>query len=150
MNRLAANRLRDHAISLTPQRQMIYAHLLGRYDHPNAEMVYQALKPENPHLSKMTVYNVLSALVEHRLVERVHIENDEMRYDADMSFHAHFRCRKCEKIFNVFPEARHLQSYIKLPAGCSVEDEQLVYYGVCAECNVKNLNPEEKKERGQK
>ncbi len=130
MNTLAANRLRDHDVSLTPQRQMIYAHLLGRYDHPNAEMVYQSLKPANPHLSKMTVYNVLSALVKHRLVERIHIENDEMRYDADMSFHAHFRCR-------------HLQSYMKLPAGCVVEDEQLVYYGVCAECNAKNVKTEE-------
>lgn len=134
MKNLAANRLLEHDMCRTAQRQMIYAHLLGRCDHPNADMVYQALKPDNPHLSKMTVYNVLSALVEHHLVERVHIEDDEMRYDADMTFHAHFRCRKCEKIFNVFPTSRHLQSYVKMPEGFTVEDEQVVYYGVCDKC----------------
>lgn len=134
MKNFAANRLLEHDLCRTVQRQMIYAHLLGRCDHPNADMVYQSLKPDNPHLSKMTVYNVLSVLVEHRLVERIHIENDEMRYDADMNFHAHFRCRECEKIFNVFPDESHRQSYVKLPEGFKLEDEQVVYYGVCAQC----------------
>lgn len=147
MKILAANRLHEHDLSRTAQRQMIYAHLLGRSDHPNADMVYQALKPNNPHLSKMTVYKVLSALVEHHLCERVHIEDDEMRFDADMSFHAHFRCRVCEKIFNIFPESRHIQSYVKMPDGFKVEDEQVIYYGVCAKCageEEKNAAEQEK------
>lgn len=137
MNTIAAERIREHALNLTPQRQMIYAHLLGRCDHPSADKVYTALKPDHPHLSKMTVYNVLSALVDHRLVERIHIENDEMRYDANMSFHAHFRCRACETIYDVFPKAGHHKSYLPLPDGFELEDEQVVYYGVCADCKRK-------------
>lgn len=142
MINLAANRLRAHDLNLTTQRQIVYAHLLGRTDHPNAEMIYRALKADYAHLSKMTVYNVLSALVEHRLVERIHIENDEMRYDAEMAFHAHFRCRKCEKIFDVYPKAAHLQSYLTIPNGFRLEDEQVVYYGLCDACAGKESQNE--------
>lgn len=138
MKKLAATRLRAHDLNLTVQRQLVYAHLLARTDHPNAEMIYRALKTEHEHLSKMTVYNVLSALVDHRLVERIHIENDEMRYDAEMAFHAHFRCRKCEKIFNVYPKTAHLQSYLTIPSGFRLEDEQVVYYGLCDACAEKD------------
>lgn len=53
-----------------------------------------------PALSKTTVYNTLKLFVEQNVAIIINIEDNEARYDADISKHGHFKCEKCGKIYD--------------------------------------------------
>ena len=63
------------------QRELIYNCLMNTKEHPTAEMVYQWLLPENPNLSRGTVYRNLKLLSEDGLLKQLHFPVE--RYDAD-------------------------------------------------------------------
>ncbi len=69
------------------QREMILTCLRGTTAHPTADMIYQALKPENPKLSLGTVYRNLNQLADDGYIMRLpfHVE----RYDANTQPHLH-------------------------------------------------------------
>ena len=75
------------------QRELIYNCLLETKEHPTAEMVYQWLLPDNPNLSRGTVYRNLKLLAEDGLLMRMHFPVE--RYDACTRQHPHFCCRVC-------------------------------------------------------
>lgn len=51
------------------QRELIYNCLLETKEHPTAEMVYQWLLPDNPNLSRGTVYRNLKLLAGGRTAD---------------------------------------------------------------------------------
>ena len=123
-------------LRLSEQRLMIYNYLLNHRTHPAAEGIYRALLPDHPTLSLTTVYNTLKILAEHRLIMPVMIEDGEVRYDVDTSFHGHFKCRVCGKIYDI--PVKHPQDYELLAeSGFKTEDMRLDYYGVCPKCSHK-------------
>ncbi len=97
-----AETLRTHGIRPSVQRIGIYRYLTENKNHPTADMLYTALQPSMPTLSKTTVYNTLRLFEHHGLVQTVPIENDEVRYDADTEFHVHFKCTRCGGICDIF------------------------------------------------
>ena len=97
-----------------------------------------ALSPEYPTLSKTTVYNTLHLFSQKNLVRNVMIESDEIRYDADTSDHIHFKCTKCQKVFDIFNkdfftqiEENKIQT---VPAGFTVKKIEFNVWGICTEC----------------
>ena len=76
------------------QREMIYEYLRGTCEHPSAETVYEALRPQIPGLSLGTVYRNLKLLEELGKIQRISAQGIE-RYDACQGDHAHFLCEKC-------------------------------------------------------
>lgn len=117
------------------KRVLIYNYLTTRKNHPTVEMIYKDLLPESPSLSKTTVYNVLSLFLEKNLVQTLSIEGNELRYDANMKSHGHFKCSKCGKIYDF--EAKE-DCFPKVPlegfVSCKVH-----YYveGYCDKCAAK-------------
>ena len=55
--------MKEIKIRYYKQRVLILNNLKNRYDHPTAEMIYQDLKVDYPHLSLGTVYRNLNQLV---------------------------------------------------------------------------------------
>ena len=96
--------LRACGISPSPQRVGIYGFLKTHPIHPTADLIMKELKPHLPTLSLTTVYNTLKLFVSKKLVSEVIIEDGELRFDADMKDHAHFKCLKCQQVFDLFPE----------------------------------------------
>lgn len=120
-------------LRLSEQRLLIYSYLLEHRTHPAAEGIYRDLLPDHPSLSLTTVYNTLRFLAENRLIVPVMIEDGEVRYDADVSFHGHFKCRHCHRIFDV--PVSHEERLAILPgSGFKVESVHLDYYGRCPGC----------------
>lgn len=120
------------------KRTLIYNYLMTKKNHPTVEMIYKELLPESPSLSKTTVYNVLNLFLEKNLVQAINIEGNELRYDADITSHGHFKCEECGKVFdfNVNEEC-----YPKV----SLEGflpRKVHYYvvGQCATCSSPSLN----------
>ena len=51
--------LRQQGFKVTPQRIAVYSVLANSKEHPNAEMIYNQLKPMYPTMSLATVYKTV-------------------------------------------------------------------------------------------
>lgn len=143
----ASELLLAHGIAPTPQRLAIFRLLQGRKDHPYVDTVFMELRGEMPTLSKTTVYATMQRLAEARLIGRVCIEDGEVRYDGSAAFHPHFKCRGCGELFDVPPPKRHAHPYAALPEGFRVDEEQLLYFGLCPRCVRKDAKSAQKTTR---
>ncbi len=124
--------LRRKGVPASTPRICIYDYLLAQKTHPSAEMVYSALHPQMPALSRTTVYNTLRMLCDIGLVKQIPICEGDMRFDADISEHGHFWCRKCGRVIDI--DAPHIatnQSHHKIG---NVDEIQVVLIGTCHNC----------------
>ena len=132
-----AEKLRTFGIRPSVHRMAIYSYLDTERNHPTAEMIFQALSPANPTLSRTTVYNTLKTFTAQAAVQEVIIEDGEMRYDANVSPHAHFKCTQCGAIHDFFfvPD-EHLP---RLSPQFKIQEIHVNYRGLCPECSKKSL-----------
>lgn len=136
--------LSAHGLSPTPQRLAIFKCVYGRVDHPSVDKVFVELRAKIPTLSKTTVYATMQKLAEEHLIGRVLIEDGEVRYDGSAAFHAHFKCRACGHLFDVEVPRPHDKPFAQLPRGFRTDDEQLLYYGLCAKCSARGASKQVK------
>ncbi len=113
----------------------MFSYLRRSRAHPTAEAVFAALRGALPTLSRTTIYSTLHQLAAKHLALALHAEDDEVRYDGDVTPHAHFKCRSCGGFYDVpYPDGVK-GGFADLPPGFVADDEQLVYYGVCRQCS---------------
>lgn len=105
--------------------------------HPTVAEIYDVLITDIPSLSKTTVYNTLNLFVEKELVEEVTIEGSEMRYDIkDPEGHGHFKCTKCQKIFDVPLQIDKIFS--DEMSDFLVQAQFVHFVGICPDCQKDN------------
>ena len=128
--------LRAKGISPSPQRLAVYRYLKSHPVHPTADVLMRELKPLLPTLSLTTIYNTLKLFVSKKLVNEVIIEDGELRFDADLRDHAHFKCVRCQEVFDLFPEGEkmELENLPALPEGFTIESVHICFRGQCAAC----------------
>lgn len=128
--------LRDAGLRVTPQRLTIYEALVKDKHHPTAQGLFEALQNVMPSLSQATVYNTLQTMVEMGLVRELGTAGDGMvRYDADISPHAHLVCTGCNSV----EDFSTIQVPIPDPAalaqtGYQIRSMGVYYYGLCPQC----------------
>lgn len=127
-----ANKLSSKKIRPSLQRIAIYDFLLKNPIHPTADIIYKALAPSIPTLSKTTVYNTLKQFADTELVTTITIEDGELRFDADTGDHIHFKCSECKKIFDI-KENINLEETL-LPKGFKLYKSQTNLWGICKDC----------------
>ena len=137
MNATPQQLLAEHGILPTPQRLAVFGAVAGRRDHPSVDKIYVELRRKLPTLSKTTVYSTMQLLAEKHLIGMVHGDREELRFDGATEFHAHFRCRDCGGLYDIGLADRHEKPFAKLPRGFVSDDEELIYYGTCPDCNKK-------------
>lgn len=122
-------------LALTPQRLAIYEVLASTGEHPGAEDIYQRLKPSIPSLSRGTVYRTLTLFESHHLVSRVHVSDEQARFDANLDDHHHLVCIRCQRVVD-FQDARldHLPFDEAAPGGFHVLGHRVHLLGLCPEC----------------
>lgn len=130
-----AEKIKAAGLSHTHPRVEVYRYLCEHRTHPTVDTVYHALLPHNPNLSRTTVYNVLRSLVSKDLIQMLVVEEKEMRFDACMDFHAHFKCQVCGEVFDVTCD-QSIQNHVVLPAGFDIEQTHLYYIGQCQRCSA--------------
>lgn len=131
-------KLREHKISVTPQRLAVLAVLENRRDHPSAEQIYQEVRRQHPAISFNTVYKTLEILHQRGLVIKVNPLHEVARYDGQVHNHAHLVCRGCRRIYDVEKDFPSLALEPRdLPAGFRVESQTLTLWGLCRECQEK-------------
>jgi len=118
------------------KRQAILAALRATKEHPTADMLYQMLKPDYPELSLGTVYRNLNVLAEEGLVTSVVRVDGQERYDATISPHAHFVCRRCRRVMDIALPAgvEALYGRLEEELGLQAENCSLDIHGLCRNC----------------
>lgn len=131
-------KLREHKISVTPQRLAVLAVLENRRDHPSAEQIYQEVRRQHPAISFNTVYKTLEVLHQRGLVIKVNPLHEVARYDGQVHHHAHLICRGCRRIYDVEKEIPPVPVEPgDLPPGFRVESQTVTLWGLCRECQEK-------------
>jgi Fe2+ or Zn2+ uptake regulation protein len=126
------SQLKTHGIRPLNHRVAVLEYLNKHRVHPTADDIYNGLKSTMASISRTTVYNVLHLLVDKNVVKTVGIDPQEMRYDANVTPHLHFKCEKCNKIFDIFdttiPE-------IALEKEYKVHEVTVYLSGICPSCS---------------
>jgi Fur family transcriptional regulator, peroxide stress response regulator len=92
------NRLIEKGLKVTPQRIAILEAIIKLNNHPTAENIIDHVRKNNPNIATATVYKVLYALVENKMIKRVKTDKDIMRYDAVVEKHHHIYCSDSDRI----------------------------------------------------
>ncbi|HKL42819.1 MAG TPA: Fur family transcriptional regulator [Clostridia bacterium] len=127
--------LANHNIRASLPRVKIYDYLVTYESHPTVDEIYNALVDELVTLSKTTVYNTMDLFAENDVVIELLIEKNEIRYDADIMHHGHFKCIKCGDVFDFdynLSNADH-----DALNGCELKEYHAYIKGVCENCNPK-------------
>lgn len=122
--------LKKNDVKPSYQRIKILEYLIHNRNHPTVDMIYKELVNEIPTLSKTTVYNTLKLFVDKKLVSLISIEDNETRYDADTSFHGHFKCRKCNEVYDIKTEMPVLKDIDDF----QIDEYHLYLKGICKKC----------------
>ena len=134
------NRLLEFGVKPSLQRIAIMEYLMEHFTHPTADVIFNDLYPSIPTLSKTTVYNTLKLFEEQGAIRTINIDDKNQRYDADISNHAHFKCKICGCV-NDFP-IKNVSIFESIASADFILTECQVYYkGYCRQCNelrVKN------------
>ncbi len=129
-----SEQLRSHQIRPSFQRMRILAYVQREKNHPTIDMIYSSLLAEIPTISKTTIYNTLKLFVNAGLMQPVTIEDHEIRYDADITPHIHFKCIECGTVTDVFIPEQQDWLLSRIPAGFYVKEQHLYARGLCPEC----------------
>ncbi len=124
--------LKKNNIKPSFQRLKVYEYLIQKCAHPTVDEIYRELVPTIPTLSKTTVYNTLKLFMDKGIVRSVLIEENELRYDVNMTTHGHFKCDLCGKIMDFDSDILNVDSPIL--AGCQIKQRHLFFTGICEEC----------------
>jgi len=124
--------LKEYEIAPSMQRIKILEYLKNYKTHPTADMIYQALEDEIPTLSKTTVYNTLKTFTEKGILVALSLFENEVRYEYNTDPHIHFKCMKCNKIYDIDKTFdRYIENMIE---GHKVAEHHVYLKGVCKKC----------------
>jgi len=126
--------LKKHNIKPSYQRMKIYDYLVKYKSHPTADEIYQELADEIPTLSKTTVYNTLKLFLDKDIVQLITIEENENRYDADVSIHGHFKCLECGKVYDVWLDMANVE--FENSDEFTIKESHIYFKGTCNKCPV--------------
>lgn len=128
------------------KRQAILDALTATTEHPNAEWLYQKLKPEYPDLSLGTVYRNLSLLAGAGEISRLGGFGGQERFDGRTDPHAHLLCTECGRVLDVeTPDLEpKLCTLAESASGAEVRACTLMFTGVCPDCRSPGESPASK------
>lgn len=134
--------LREGHVKPTSIRMEVLSYLLGTKKHPCVDEIYMDLKEHIPTLSKASIYNSLHLLVEEHIIQKITIEDEKTRYDADRSTHSHFYCKGCGQVIDI--EGLDPKDFsTPLLKEFEVDQIQIYYAGYCPACKQKEEKTDE-------
>ncbi|MBO1680742.1 Fur family transcriptional regulator [Bittarella massiliensis (ex Durand et al. 2017)] len=117
------------------QRELVLAAVKSSMEHPTADMVYAALKADNPSLSLGTVYRNLNLLAQMGQIHKIGMPEGSDRFDGRTDEHYHMLCQKCGRVYDVqLDTLSELDGQIQSQTGFLVHSHDLIVRGVCRAC----------------
>jgi Fe2+ or Zn2+ uptake regulation protein len=116
-------------------RIKVLQYLTEHMNHLAADMFYRERMAEIPTLLKNYALFTLNLFAERGIITMLNLEENESRYDAEISLHAHFKCSHCSQIYDVFLEVTRLE--LAGLENFEVNESHIYFKGICPIC-VKN------------
>lgn len=117
------------------QRECILRAVRESAEHPTANMVYDALKAELPHLSLGTVYRNLNQLADAGRLRKIPLPDGGCRFDGTTQAHSHIVCQGCGRVADVtLPVFGTLAEAVERETTFALTSCDVVMRGVCAAC----------------
>ncbi len=109
--------------------------------HPTAKEIYAYIHKALPGLAFSSIYRALEALLKEKKIRSFKLDCEgERRYEVANSPHAHFKCTKCGKIYDIDIKIdTAFKELIEIHTDHIVTDVHIVYYGICKECFRKKV-----------
>ena len=131
----AADLLRQPGIQVTAQRLAV-VRAVSDCPHITADSVTQVAKSQLGAISRQSVYDALSVLVDHGIIRRIQPAGSPARYETRVGDnHHHLICRSCQRLVDIdcavgampclIPDDDH---------GFRLDEAEVIYWGVCPEC----------------
>ena len=130
------NYLKAYGIRPLHNTVAIMKYMLENENHPTIEKIYNDLLPTMPTLSKTTIYKTLNMLSDKKMVKALHIDDKNVRYEAHVREHAHFKCKKCGLIYDVPLTETDIVPFRGSP-NHNPEETCIYFLGKCRECGLK-------------
>ncbi len=127
------DKLQQYKIKPSLIRIKVLEYLNSTREHPNAEKIYKKLLKEIPTLSRTSVYNTLKLLTQKGAIKEIMIEEGEIRYDGINERHAHFKCVKCNNLYDLKLKCKSCLEETDLNK-VKVMDEHIYIVGICKKC----------------
>lgn len=131
-----SRRLRDGGLRATGPRTEVLAALEDLGGHRTADEVYDLLHTRGRRLPRSSVYNVLASLVGAGLALTADAGPGAVLYEAGREWHHHFVCRICHRVTDVECLAGEKPCLTPGADVGLVEEAQVVFRGVCADCRA--------------
>ncbi len=120
------------------QREMILSFLMGRTDHPTADVVYMNVRQQNPNISLGTVYRNLTLLADLGEIQRLRLGDGVDHFDADTSPHYHFICTECGSVIDLKMESiESITDVASAGFDGTIAGHVTYFYGICKNCMLK-------------
>ena len=85
-----------------------------------------------------TVYRTVKILSQSGQIKAVILPDGRTRYEAaHLGHHHHFRCRDCDRVFDLDVCPVKINKSMTLPGGFHVDGHELTLYGTCPRCHGK-------------
>ncbi len=124
-------------IKYSRQREALLDNLSHRYDHPTADMLYESIRVEYPHISLGTVYRNLNLLSEQGRLLKLSCGDGTVHYDYNTSPHYHFYCKSCGRMLDIsMSYLEDIDSMVDPEVG-RADSHSLIFYGCCKKCSDK-------------
>lgn len=97
--------------------------------------IHELASAEAPNLGVRTVYRVVNRLLGDGVIASVFVPGQPDRYEpaaVAATHHHHFRCVKCDRVFDVDACPGGLEQMI--PPGFKLTGHELTLWGRCATC----------------
>ena len=129
------------ALNYSRQREAIKTCLMGRKDHPTADMVYMSIKQEYPNISLGTVYRNLQLLTDLGQTQKIKVGDGIDHYDGDVSPHYHFYCTKCHSVLDLeMDRVDMINDIASRNFDGQIQGHILCFTGLCGECAKAELS----------
>jgi Fur family transcriptional regulator, peroxide stress response regulator len=132
-------KLQERGSRMTSHRMALARLLATSEGHPNAAQLYERLRQQFPTISLATVYKTLILLKDEGEILEIDLHADS-RYDGNKPFpHPHLVCTRCNRIMDgdEVSYLSKLNKEIEEKYGFQIQRHQIVYFGVCQDCQKK-------------
>lgn len=127
--------LKQSGLRVTAPRVAV---LMDLADNPHADLesVRRGVEDRLGSVATQTIYDVLHTLVDHRLVQRLHVIGTRARFElAFRDSHHHLVCRGCGAIVDARCTTDQLACAVPVDShGFLVEETQIQFLGLCPQC----------------
>lgn len=119
---------------LTKHRKTILSVVQSACYHPTAEQIFKLVKKKLSTISVGTVYRNLDVLTDQKLIKRIDIPGEPVRFDADLKNKAYFVCKNKGAIYDLDIDPKKLKNLINCDCIEEIDDFHILLFGTSKEC----------------